>query len=329
MRTNKLQELLAKAFANNIKVLITGAPGIGKTAIVKQVTTKLGYHLRMFHPAVDESVDYKGFPTRDGDKGIFLPFGNLHELTIATEPTVAFFDDLGMGDDSVLKACMQLFHGGNLNGMKISDQVVFCAATNDVGQMSGVTGLLEPIKSRFHTIVKAEVHYEDWVDWANGAKVDSSVIAYIRNDPQALHEFKPTRELVNTPCPRNWEHVSDLIKADALDQETCNGAVGIARATTFIGFQELIKSSINVDAVLLDPTGSPIPERPDLRYYLSSALAARAKRNNFDAVHAYSMRMPQQFRTLIMKDAQRMNGEVINTRGFQHWLTTEGKDLIG
>ena len=66
----------------------------------------------------------------------------------------SFLDDLGQAPMSVQAAAMQLILARRINGFKISDKVIFMAATNRREDKAGVTGILEPVKSRFAWIVE-------------------------------------------------------------------------------------------------------------------------------------------------------------------------------
>jgi len=155
MRAKKLAGLLQLAFKNNHKVLIKGEPGIGKSDLVEQACADV-FDLMISHPAVSDPTDYKGMPAVFAREGMtvaeFLPFGDLLKLINAKKPTVCFIDDIGQAAPAVQAALMQLLLARRVNGHKISKDVVFCGATNDTTHMAGVSGLLEPVKSRWDTI---------------------------------------------------------------------------------------------------------------------------------------------------------------------------------
>ena len=81
----------------------------------------------------------------------FLPFGDLRALIQADKDTVFFLDDLGQAPPTVQAAAMQLILARRINGHHVSDSVTFIAATNRKQDKAGVSGILEPVKSRFAT----------------------------------------------------------------------------------------------------------------------------------------------------------------------------------
>ena len=206
MTPKQLDEFLRFSFVNNFPILIKGSPGIGKTDIVENATRKLGYDLLVSHPVVSDPTDYKGMPfviKQNGrDEAHFLPFGELTQLIDTKVPLVYFLDDLGQATPAVQSAVMQLLLARRINGHKISDNVRFVAATNGRADKANVSGILEPVKSRFSSIVELQISKEDWVEWALLHDMPHQLISFIEFKPEMLHQFKATADIENTPCPR-------------------------------------------------------------------------------------------------------------------------------
>ena len=225
MKPSELKNLLAKAFAARLKVLIKGAPGIGKTEIVLQAAAQAGAEVVLMHPSVSDPVDFKGLPAISDGKAEFLPYGQLRKLVEASKPTICFIDDIGQAPHAVQAALMQLIQAREIDGVAISEHVTFCGATNDSSHMAGVTSILEPVKSRWHTIVELHADDREWARWAQGAKLPEEIIAFILfRGMEALHNFKPTRELSNSPSPRTVTAAAALLAAGIHTREAFSGA---------------------------------------------------------------------------------------------------------
>src|SRR3990167_4302860 len=167
MTPKKCIEILTLAIKNKLQILLVGKPAIGKTAIILEVCKNLDADLVMMHPAISDPTDFKGLPAKAKDEthAEFLAFGETWKLINAKKLTVCFVDDLGQSSESVQKALMQLLHGRKLNGHTLSEHVVFIGATNDTMHKAGVTGLIEPVKSRWDSIIHLEANAEDWTEW--------------------------------------------------------------------------------------------------------------------------------------------------------------------
>lgn len=59
----------------------------------------------------------------------------------------------------------------------------------------------------------------------------------------------------------------------------------------------------DVDTILMNPRGAPVPEDASAQYAVASALAHCACDTNFDRICAYLDRLPTEFRVLCVRDA--------------------------
>jgi hypothetical protein len=276
------------------QTLIKGQPGVGKSDIVEQACAAIGADLIFSHPAVSDPTDYKGMPcvTKGGTEAHFLPFGDLNDLIKAAKPTVCFLDDIGQAPHGVQAPLMQLILARRVNGHRISDHVVFCGATNDTSHRAGVNSILEPVKSRWATIVELQPSLDDWCAWALGpGNMPAEIVGFIRFRPELLNKFEPTRELTNSPSPRTVAAVGRWVADGITDMEVLAGAAGAGFAAEFLGFLKIYRSLPSIDQILLDPSGAPVPKEPAACYAVAAALTRRFTRKSARAVFTYAARI--------------------------------------
>jgi hypothetical protein len=331
MKPTQLKALLAKTITARRPVLIKGAPGIGKTDGVVQACQECGADLIISHPVVSDPIDYKGMPFVTGGKAEFIPFGDLRQLIEADRLTAYFLDDLGQAPPTVQAAAMQLILGRRINGHKVSDKVCFIAATNRKQDRAGVTGILEPVKSRFATIVELTPDLEDWIAWALKAGLPTELIAFIRFRPGLLFDWKPSADITNSPSPRTVANVGalmDLQLSPDLEYEAYQGAAGEGFAAELLGFLRIFRNLPNPDTVLLNPEQAQVPTDPATLYALCGALARKASENTMDRLVRYTLRLPAEFQVLLIRDAVHADGQVVNTRAFIDWSSKNADVLI-
>ena len=243
MTATQLHSYLQFSIANNLPVLIKGKPGIGKSDIITAAATAANAHLIISHPVISDPTDYKGFPFAANGQADFLPFGHLRQLINATSKTVFFLDDLWQAPPTVQAAVMQLILARCINEHKLSQHVTFIAATNRREDKAAVSGLLEPVKSRFAAIVELEVSPDDWVIWALNNNMPTELIAFIRFRPDLLDNFQPSKDIVNTPTPRTVANVGKQQNAGLpkdIEFEIFKGAAGEAFAVEYCAFLDLV-----------------------------------------------------------------------------------------
>ena len=328
MEPSQLQELLEGAITARLPVLIKGAPGVGKTDLVTQAARAARADLVISHPVVDEPIDYKGLPAIREDHAEFLPFGSLRKLIDADRPTVYFMDDLGQAPPAVQAAAMQLILARRINGFAVADQVCFMAATNRKRDKAGVAGILEPVKSRFVSIVELDPDVEEWAAWATSHHLPPELIAFIRFRPQLLFDFNPTSEMKNSPCPRTVANVGHLMKMglpEPLEFEAYAGAAGEGFSAELMGFLKISRQLPDPRLILMKPEEAFVPEDPATLYAVCAALARLARPENMDRLATYAAHLPEEFSVLLLTDSERLNSAIVNTRAYATWAARHHK----
>jgi len=331
LNPKQLETLLATMIPAREPVLIQGAPGVGKSDIVTQAAKAAGAQIVISHPVVSDPTDYKGLPGIVNNEAEFLPFGELRIAVEATTPTLFFLDDIGQAPPAVQAACMQLILARRVNGHKVSDHVCFIGATNRRQDRAGVSGLLEPVKSRFTTIVELQPDLDSWCNWALSNNMPTELISFVRFRPNLLHDFKPSPDLFNSPCPRTVANVGRILNlgiAQELEYPVIAGAAGEAFAAEFLGFLRICRNLPNPDAILMNPQAGEVPTDPATLYALCGALSRKCSDNTIDRLAEYCDRLPAEFSVLLMRDAVKLAPTVTSSRGFVKWATAHQSILI-
>ena len=332
MRPSELVTFLKHAIMVKDPVAIIGAPGLGKTDILKQTVSDIKYHLVISHPSVEDPTDSKGIPWGNGHGIDFQPVGQIKRVIAATEPTVWFLDDFGQAMPSVQAPYMQWLLGGECSGHKLPSCVTMVLASNRRTDRAGVTGFLEPVKSRV-TFVTLEPHVDDWCAWmlqqthVDGVAIPMDAIAeqvaFIRFRPDLLSQFQPSADLQNSPSPRNWVSSLKWLTGglpNALELAGLTGRVGEGAAVERMGFRRLYRELPNIDGILIDPDKASIPTQPATLYAVVTALGIRANAKNFARVGRYAQRLTDaqhgEFAALLLRDATRRDQSIMQTPAF-------------
>jgi len=324
MRPSILAKTLQFSIREKLPVLIKGAPGIGKSDIVMQACKDANADLIISHPVVSDPTDYKGlpFPDKEGKEAHFLPFGELNQLINADKPTVFFFDDLGQAPMSVQAASMQLILARRINGHKVSPHVVFMAATNRRADKAGVMGILEPVKSRFSAIVELEVSHEDWIAWAIENNMPSELTSFIQFMPNMLNDFRPTADIINSPCPRTVAYVGKILNgkpSDEIRSALVAGAAGEGFAAEFEAYLTIYNKLPSWAEFIKTADKLEVPKDPAMLYAYSGFISGNVDTKSIPSAMMFVKRMSTEFQVLCMKDAIRRAKSIGNTQQFIDW----------
>jgi len=320
MNITKIAAILEKTIEKGYATLICGSPGGGKTAIIEQVTKKLGYDLITDVLSIAEPTDFKGLPGIVDGKAQFLPYDNLEKLLTVTRPTVYFVDDLGWAPLSCQNCFASLLYKREVNGQKISDHVRFVSATNSKKDNANVNNLSNALLSRFHTRIDFDVDAEAWVSWGSNNDIDPSLLAFIKNKPSMISTFTGAREEAFA-CPRTLNFLSDLIKIDIIDLECWSGCTGKAFALEFYAFYQLVKKVGDLPSqIMLNPKTARIDLSPDLLYFIIIALGNRSTDSKkFDIAMEYINRIPVEFQVFAVKLITAKNPKFMESSSYILW----------
>ena len=336
MRATALFDLLTAMIPDRLPLLIKGAPGTGKTDIVTWAASASKAELIVMHPVVSDPTDAKGLPCHvkigNKDRAVFLPYGELLALMEAEELTVCFLDDLGQAAAVVQAAFMHLLLAREINGKKIADCVTFVGATNRREDKAAVTGILEPVKSRFCSIVELEANLEDWCEWALKHDVPPVLVAFNRFRKDLFASGGPaTNDIVNRPSPRTITNLGKLytcLKKKGIDSlEGIQGCAGSGYGSEFYGFVKVWESLPSFAGIVADPDGAKIPSEMSALYAIATGLAAHITPKNAGPIIRYLCRLQEEYCVLGVLDARRHCPECQETKEFINWATTHQKYL--
>jgi len=327
MRPSNAKIVIKTHVENNQPILLVGQPGIGKTDMITQCADELDYDVVTILLSQSDPTDAKGYPAIVNGKALHVPFGDLVKLTNASKPLMVFLDDLGQAMPAVQAAFMNLLNSRQVGGAFISDNVRFVAATNRREDKANVAGIIEPAKSRFHTILPITPDVEDFIQWGERHDLDANLLAYCRyTEPDKIFNFKPTMDMTNTASPRTIYHLSEHIKQDYpknLQYEIYAGAVGDQFASGFLSFLEIIKDLPSFQQVFIDPHTAQIPEQTASLYALIAQLISRANQENINQIITYADRLEahnrKEFAVALIIDSLNRNESLHENKAVIRW----------
>jgi MoxR-like ATPase len=319
MKASAISETLAVLVAARQPVFVWGGPGIGKSAVVRQLAQALRMPLQDVRALLLDPVDLRGLPFlgSDGRSKWATP-----EFLPQDGSGILFLDELNAAPAMVQASCYQLVLDRKLGEYTLPEGWAIIAAGNRDSDRGVTTRMPTPLRNRF-VHLEFEVDVQEWSEWAIQAAIRPEVIAFLRFRPELLSACD--RDANGFPSPRSWEFVSRILDSldsnasRAIEHEVIAGAVGTGAATEFSAFLRMFRELPNIDAILLDPTQEPVPENAAAQYAVASALARCASDTNFDRICIYLDRLPTEFRVLCVRDATFREPAIRCTAGYTKW----------
>lgn len=270
-------------------ILISGAPGIGKSDLMIQIAEELGMGL---NPQYLGTMLLEQFgmplPTTDKDTKFqkwsdpeFYSIDNLKVQPKSSDDNgiILFMDDIHLATKTIQTYFFQLLTYRSIHNKKMPENFVMVAAGNRSTDRAGAQAIMAPIVNRFFILdVKAQA--TDWIkNFAIPYRVRHDVISFLELYPDLLQsaplESKPWAS------PRSWTYLSDSINMMGNRLSTAeylnlsSGHIGEEYASHFIEYIRLFSRWNGNDYLLGNK------EFPDLKtmekidsYTLMSAIVA-------------------------------------------------------
>ena len=317
--------------AEGLSVILSGPPGVGKSALAETLAGQMGWRLVISQPVIADPVDFKGLPFLVDGRAEFLPFGDLLDLMTTTEDTLWHFDDLIQAPTAVQAALMQLVHPNcrQLAGKKLSDRVRILACTNRRQDRAGGVGFIEPLKQRFVAFT-LETDHAEWTEWALRNALSPYVAAYLRWRPAHLLIEQPGPDLSGSPNPRNWEWVSRILRAGLAQPalaETLIGVLGAPVASEFLSFLRIADALPDLSRIATQPDIVPVPSDPVTLYAAVGSLLPLSDELPHDNVLRYLERMPEEFQVLFATFASSKGAAICSSSSFAGWTVRHQRAL--
>ena len=269
-----------------------------------------------------------GVPSTDEGMTSFCPPSELAQFVNGTGPGLILWDELAQANTMMQNAIGGALLDRVLGSLEFDPEVRMIATGNRTKDKAGANRIVSQLANRVMH-VEMEVGLDDWCEWALRHSVDPLVVAFIRLRPDLLSEFDPDR--FSNPTPRTWEMVARLPGSldNSLRMFASSGLVGEAAAAEYMGFRDLAATMPSIDGILLDADKAPVPDNPGVLYAVSTALAARATKDNLDRVITYVTRLPLEFSTTTVKDILTRDNKLFSHPSMTQWLVKHGRKLNG
>src|SRR5438132_685107 len=162
-------------------VFIWGAPGIGKSSLVREFAAQVGLDCVTLLGSQLAPEDLIGVPQIVDGKSRFYP-----PATIArTVPYCLFLDELNACSHEVQKAFYSLIHERRIGEYFLPEGSVVVAAGNRAQDSAIVKPMSSALINRM-IHVHLKVSHRDWLEWAGANNIHPLVVQYIQNRPDHL-----------------------------------------------------------------------------------------------------------------------------------------------
>jgi MoxR-like ATPase len=297
-------EALGTAIAAGVPVLLWGAPGTGKTSVIRAIADAVGLPCEVVIASIREPSDFAGLPIIDRGDGtrppsvVFAPPSWATALSAAGRG-LAFFDEISTAPPAVQAALLRVVLERTVGDLTLPDAVSVVAAANPPDQAADGWDLSPPLANRFCHLdwpVDARTVADGFAGgWPTPAPPELPAgwelrVPVARGWVAGFLTVRPPLALAVPddasgagrawPSPRSWDLAARLQAAAeraAVSDEALSllirGCVGAGPGVEYLTW--LAEADLpDPEAVLADPDSFELPERGDRAYAALTSIAA-------------------------------------------------------
>ncbi len=329
-------------------LMVWGAPGLGKSTILRDAAREAGIGFIDVRLAQREPVDIRGLPVPGPDGVKWLVSSDWPRDPKSRG--IILFDEITAADRSLQVAAYEFILDRRLGELyRVPDGWYICAAGNRTGDRAVATTMSSALANRFLHVELGE-DAESWAAWALRHAILPSVVGFIRFRPGLLFNQEGENLERGWPTPRAWERVSRMLEVMAAEDEelvrhTVYGLVGNRAGVEFMEFRKMSATMDDVLAMMRDPSAEiKIPQKADMKYALCSAAAylvwrgedAQDAARRLDGFYRLCIALSSDFASMLMMDAMTGTGMISDEeacnrlfahKSYKEWSEKHGKAL--
>lgn len=323
MRSSQAKITIESLIESQIPTFLWGAPGIGKSSIIKQIAHEKDLECIDLRLSLLDPTDLKGIPFYD--KEAHLALWAPPSFLPREGRGILFLDELNAAAPAVQASAYQLILDRKVGEYTLPKGWSIVAAGNRESDRGVVYRLPSPLANRF-VHIEMEVSATDWRIWALQSRIDPRLIAYIGFKNSALFGFDPLRNERSFATPRSWEAVHKILESGLprnLLLEAISGAVGEDAAVDFLGYCKIMDHLPDIDAILRGEECEAPTELSTL-YALSNILVSRMLSTPDEGALShllrYTLKLKNEFAVMIVQDLQRQGVAMEHLEAFGEWV---------
>lgn len=308
------KKALEIALHANVPVLLLGDPGVGKSALAREIADHARKFLATLIGSTLDPTDVGGLPiVRVDGKGVDrVPLAIIQRA--CDEPCILFLDELSCAAPAVQAAFLRVVLERKVGDRDLHPETRVICAANPPEQAPGGFELSSPLMGRL-CVLHLRPEESEVLAFFSGLGAEGSPLRAEAVDFALCATFSERLLQIDIPngcvsgsvpwgAPRAWERVVRARAAAAelgvADDEVIHaltaGSVGAECAIAYGGILKLRKDLPTVEEIVKDPKIAKVPEEVQ-KQIASLGLVARVADQNTWAAWIYAERLRPEFGT--------------------------------
>jgi hypothetical protein len=309
-------------YRNRQPVMLTGKPGMGKTAMIENICAGEEMGFIDFRLALRDPVDVGGMRIPDPETGLMRWFApsELPDVTRHGKRGLLVFDEINAVPMSLQVVAYGIIQERRIGDWQMPEGWSSLALGNHLTDRAGAQRMSSALANRFlHLNVEPDL--DSWIRQYGAEHVDARYIAFLRFRPNLFHVM-PTNDDKAFPSARSHTAAAKFIdEPAALRLHLLSGAIGDAAAGELEAFLRVFERLPTIEQITNDPGNAKLPSDSDpaTQYAVTGALARHMTRKNIRPFMQYASRLPREYQIVTMHDAVKRDESLTRTAEYGQW----------
>lgn len=324
VNAKQLAQCLIRCLDAGVVPMIHGAPGIGKSDIVKTVAKFYNLKLIDIRLAQADVCDLNGLPhfvkkeytDEEGNKfykeeAEFTPFNTFPvegmQVPANSAGWLIFFDELSSAPKNVQAAAYKIILDRQVGIYNLHSKCYIICAGNRKEDKAVVATMSSALTSRMAHFT-LEINSDTWINhFAIPHHLDPRIIAFISAYPDSLSNFDPEQAEETYACPRTWEFANRLLankkepELNDLDRTLLQAVIGLKAANDFFTFTKYFADLPTIAEVEGNPEGVMLPTEACAIWALTTSLVQQVTDKNLAPVIKCIDRLDTSYQVVFVK----------------------------
>ena len=332
MRPSAIKRAIERAFAAGLVPFIKGSPGIGKSAIIRQIAKEAKLLVIDLRLGQCDPTDLLGFPNIENGRSVYHPPKDIpivgDKVPEGYNGWLLFLDEMNTAPKAVQAAAYKLLDR-MVGQTKLHPQVYIAAAGNKDTDGAITATMSSATLSRIVNL-ELDVNYNDWEIWALANNIDHRIIGFLHFKKEAFHKFDPKNLREPFPCPRTWDFTNRAINGLEVDIKSdlglLSGIIGKGTAREFIEYCAVYGEIATLAEILANPEGVTIKDQPDIKYAYAGFAASSITVDNATQMMKFINRLPVEFQIVALSNAFKAKPMISAVPEVMDWVTRYAND---
>jgi hypothetical protein len=339
------------ALGANGTVHLMGEPGVGKTAMFKNIVRRTGFK-GIYIDVPNVELGELGIPIPDHTTKTTRIYPNEQWGFHLNEPLVIFCDEITKGHQSVQNMLHPMLNEPRqIMGIPLHKDTIVITAGNFTSDGVG-DNMRSHTRNRVSVVTVKKPHAgfnpdgsidaDSWGAWAVDNDVAPEVLAWVKNSPHCLasyldasqagnkYIFNPKEAQKSFVSPRSLVRASNILKARAgitTNTTICalEGTIGAPAARDLMSFVEVADSLPSWEEICKSPATAQVPTSPAALCLLAFSAVQRVDRESIGKFFEYLKRTPKELQSVFCLTGMKNDEKkklFLTSQSFVDWMRT-------